>query len=61
MVWHSKNHSSDGLVRHPCDSKAWNHVHFIFPNFAQELQNVHFGLATNGINPLKLHMSVWST
>jgi hypothetical protein len=27
MVWHAKNTSSDGLVRHPCDSKAWKHVH----------------------------------
>ena len=22
MVWHSKNKSNDGMVRHPCDSKA---------------------------------------
>ena len=27
MSWHAKNKSTDGFVRHPCDSKAWRHVH----------------------------------
>ena len=27
MTWHSRNKSSDGMVRYPCDSKAWHHVH----------------------------------
>jgi len=61
MVWHSKNHSSDGLVRHPCDSKGWNHVHSMWPNFAQEPRNVHLGLVANGVNLFKLHRSMWST
>ncbi len=33
----------------------------MWPNFAQEPQNVHLGLATNGVNLFKLHRSVWST
>jgi hypothetical protein len=36
MVWHSKIRNLDGLVCHPCDSKAWNHVHSMWPNFAQK-------------------------
>jgi hypothetical protein len=31
MIWHSENAShgdgGDNLVRHPCDSKAWQHFH----------------------------------
>jgi hypothetical protein len=31
MKWHAENRSDkeggDGLVRHPCDSKAWKHFH----------------------------------
>ena len=62
MVWHSKNRSTDGMVRHPCDSKAWNHVHEnVDPTFGEEPRNVHMGLATDGVNPFKLQQSTWST
>jgi len=61
MVWHSKNHNSNGLVCHPCDSKAWNHVHYMWLDFAQEPWNVHLGLVTDSVNPFKLHRSMWST
>jgi hypothetical protein len=61
MVWHSKNCSLDGLVCHPCDSKAWNHVHSMWPNFAQKPRNVHLGLVADDVNPFKLHRLVWST
>ena len=62
MTWHSKNRSSDGMVRHPCDSKAWNHVHEnVDATFGQEPRNVHIGLAADGVNPFKLQRSSWST
>jgi hypothetical protein len=61
MVWHSKNRSSDGLVHHPCDSKAWKHVHSMWPNFAQKLKNVHLGLTIDGVNLFKLHRLLWFT
>ncbi len=54
MEWHSKNSSPNGLVKHPCDSKGWKHVHEKFPNFASNLRNFHLALATNGVNPFKL-------
>jgi len=34
------NCSPDGLVRYPCDSKAWKRVHERFPSFAAERRNV---------------------
>ena len=42
------------MVRHPCDSKAWHHVHNnVDPTFGQDSQNVHMGLAVDGVNPFK--------
>jgi hypothetical protein len=61
MLWHSQNSSLDGLVRHPCDSKAWKHVHEKFPTFALNPRNVHLALAIDGVNPFKLTRSMWST
>ncbi len=61
MEWHSQNISLDGLVRHPCDSKAWKLVHAKFPNFASNPRNFHLALPTNGVNPLKLQQITWST
>ena len=62
MVWHAKNKSTDGLVRHPCDSKAWKHIHEnLDTSFGQEDRNIHLGLATDGVNPFKLQRTSWST
>ena len=62
MVWHAKNKSTDGLVRNPCDSKAWKHVReSVDSSFGQEDRNMHLGLAVDGINPFKLQRSTWST
>ena len=62
MVWHSKNKSTDGMVRHPCDSKAWQHIHNnVDPTFGEDVRNVHMGLAVDGVNPFKQQRSTWST
>jgi hypothetical protein len=62
MVWHAKNTSTDRLVRHPCDSKAWKHIHEnLDTTFGQEDRNIHLGLATDGVNPFKLQRTSWST
>ena len=66
MLWHSENRSDrgggDGLVRHPCDSKAWRHFHTnVDPSLANDPRNVHFALAADGVNPYKQHRSNWST
>jgi hypothetical protein len=56
MKWHEENRSDreggDGLVRHPCDSKAWKHFHNnVDPSFADDTRNIHFALAAEGVNP----------
>jgi hypothetical protein len=66
MKWHAENRSDreggDGLVRHPCDSKAWKHFHKnVDPTFGQDARNVHFVLAVDGVNPFKQTRSTWST
>ena len=50
------------MVRHPCDSKAWQHVHNnVDPTFGEDARNLHMGLAADGVNPFKFHRSTWST
>jgi hypothetical protein len=66
MRWHAENASDkeggDGLVRHPCDSKAWKHFHQnVDPTFSNDPRNVHFALAADGVNPFKQSRSTWST
>ena len=45
LLWHAENRSNreggDGLVRHPCDSKAWQHFESnIDPSFATHARNI---------------------
>lgn len=61
MLRHSQNNSLDGLVRHPCDSKAWKHVHAKFPTLGSYPKNVHLAFSSNGVNPYKVTYSTWST
>ena len=65
MVWHHENRSNQkggGLVRHPCDSKAWRHFHEnVDPTFAHDPRHAHFALAADGVNPFKQNRSSWST
>ena len=62
MSWHALNKSTDGLVRHPCDSKAWRHVHEVVDcTFGSDSRNIHLGLAADGVNPFKLQRCSWST
>jgi hypothetical protein len=61
MLWHSQNYSLDGMVKHPCDSKLWKHVHDLYPSFAIEPRKVHPTFLADGANPFKFSCSVWST
>jgi hypothetical protein len=60
MLWHPQNSSSDGLVKHPCNSKAWKHIQQKFPDFVVDPRNVHLGFVVDGVNPFKLTWSKWS-
>jgi hypothetical protein len=61
MVWHAKNKSSDGFVKHAPNSKAWAHIDASWQNFASEPRNVILGLVPNGVNPYGEKRSSWST
>jgi hypothetical protein len=66
MRWHEDNRSDreggDGLVRHPCDSKAWKHFHNnVDQTFGNDTRNFHFALAVDGVNPFKQTRSTWLT
>ena len=62
MLWHASNKSTDGLVRHPCDSNAWRHVYEVVDcSFGNDSRNIHLGLAADGVNPFKLQRCSWST
>ncbi|KAL3699461.1 hypothetical protein R1sor_017483 [Riccia sorocarpa] len=61
MRWSSENKSTDGKVRHPSDSLAWKHFEQLYPHFALEPRNLHFGLALDGVNPFSDKSTTWST
>ncbi len=61
MVWHNDNRSTDGLVKHVVDSKAWAHINVMWPKFATKPYNVRLGLAKNGVNPFGAQSSTWFT
>ncbi|OMO57751.1 Transposon, En/Spm-like protein [Corchorus capsularis] len=51
MTWHAHNRSSDGVVRSPVDSEAWQHFNNTHSSFAYECRNVRLGLCTDGFSP----------
>jgi hypothetical protein len=59
MVWHAENKSSNGLVRHVPNSKAWAHIDASWPNSANEFCNVRLRLAADGVNPYGEKMNDW--
>jgi hypothetical protein len=66
MKWYIENRSDkeggNGLVRHPCNLKAWKHFHEnVDPTFGHDARNVNFAFAADGVNPFKQTCSTWST
>ncbi|CAM8892652.1 unnamed protein product [Rhodiola kirilowii] len=53
MRWHGERKVKKGLIRHPADSEAWQEFDKFFSDFAQDVRNVHLGLATDGFNPFR--------
>jgi hypothetical protein len=65
MKWHAENQSDgeggDGLVRHPCNSKAWKHFHKnVDPTFQRDARNVHFALAADHVSIIVTKPEMWS-
>ena len=48
LLWHAENRSNreggDCLVRHPCDSKAWQHFHEMWTHHLQKTPNMFTSL-----------------
>jgi hypothetical protein len=44
MCWHHANKSTDGLVCHAIDSKAWAHIDSMWPDFAKDPLVSNLGL-----------------
>ncbi|XP_004289296.1 PREDICTED: uncharacterized protein LOC101297488 [Fragaria vesca subsp. vesca] len=62
MRWHSLPREDDGVLRHPSDGEAWKSFDASFPDFAEDVRNVRFGLTTDGFNPsgnMTLSHSIW--
>ncbi|XP_076897802.1 uncharacterized protein LOC143551209 [Bidens hawaiensis] len=51
MIWHNTGSSTNGMMRHPVDGKAWQEFDKRYPDFAKEPRNVRLGLAADGFNP----------
>jgi hypothetical protein len=54
MVWHSDNKSTNGLVWHVANNKAWAHIDAMWLDFVSEVCNVILGFVTEGVNPVGL-------
>ena len=62
LLWHAKSISIEGLLRHPCDSKTWRHVHEVVDcSFGNDDCNIHLGLPADGMNPFKQQRCSWNT
>lgn len=51
MTYHARTRG-DGTIGHPSQTKAWEHVDDVYPNFASDIKNVRLGLCTDGFDPL---------
>ncbi len=61
MMWHAKNKSSDGLVKHAFGSKTWAHIDTSRLDFANEPCIVRLGFDADGVNPYGEKRNSWST
>ena len=61
MTWHTTHRSTDGIMRVPADSLAWQHVEQTWPEFKQEPRCLRLGLGTDGVNPFGFKSTTWST
>ncbi|XP_074322988.1 uncharacterized protein LOC141659944 [Apium graveolens] len=57
LIWHSKQRSNDGQMRHPADSPSWRNIDYRWPSFASDPRNLRLVLGTDGINPFNNGLS----
>jgi hypothetical protein len=61
FLWHSTNKSSNGLVHHVVESKAWAHVDEKWQNFVVNLGNLRLVISIDGCNPFFEKLCQWFT
>ena len=54
QTWYMANKSIDGLVRLSADSLQWQEIDKIDQSFTVKHQNLHLGLARDGVNPFSI-------
>ncbi|XP_074368481.1 uncharacterized protein LOC141708644 [Apium graveolens] len=57
LIWHSKQQSNDGQMRHPADSPSWRNIDYRWPSFANDPRNLRLALGADGINPFNNGLS----
>ncbi|XP_074373820.1 uncharacterized protein LOC141714187 [Apium graveolens] len=57
LIWHSKQQSNDGQMRHPADSPSWRNIDYRWPSFASDPRNLRLALGADGINPFNNGLS----
>ena len=61
MRWHHEGRTRDEMLRHPAYNLAWKAFNARHSDFASDIHNVRFGLASDGFNPFRTLNSTFST
>ena len=61
LRWHATRRITDGVLRHPADSKAWRTIDEKFLEIAEDTRNLRLGISADGVdvNTGNRHHSVW--
>ncbi|GKF90989.1 putative transposon, En/Spm-like protein, partial [Tanacetum coccineum] len=61
LRWHATWRITDGVLRHPADSKAWRTIDEKFLQIAKDTRNLRLGISADGVdvNTGNRHRSVW--
>ncbi|XP_074356181.1 uncharacterized protein LOC141695871 [Apium graveolens] len=49
LIWHSKQRSNDGQMRHPADSPSWRNIDYRWPSFASDPRNLRLALGEDAV------------
>jgi hypothetical protein len=61
MMWHKEGiRENDGVMGHSSDGEAWKVLDKFDADFASDVRNVRFGLATDGFDPFSTNSTPYS-
>jgi hypothetical protein len=62
MRWHKEGIcENDGVMGHPSDGESWKVLNMFDADFASDVRNVCFGLATDGFDPFSTNSAPYSS